>query len=326
MSQTPFSPTPPNSGNSNPPVGPSGEPPAGAAGDPPATPPVPPKKSHKKWIFGCAIALVLGLLILIGGCGAVLANSGGEDAMPVEQKSSASGAETDEGTASAGQETASEDEGTDATDADADDAATEDDAAAAADADDAEESDEETTEEAEPVKAPSYSGSGSDVITLDDPGENVYYATVTHKGSSNFALWTVDEGGQDIDLAVNTIGSYSGDVPINFSGSPAALRVEADGDWTITFHQLAEAPRWDGTDAFEAKGDSIVIVDGVADGLTSVDLTHSGESNFAVWAWGEDYPDLIVNEIGSYEGTTLLPDGTMVLQVQADGTWSIAKG
>lgn len=44
----------------------------------------------------------------------------------------------------------------------------------------------------------------------------------------------------------------------------------------------------------------------------------------AIWAWGESYPDLIVNDIGTYDGTTLLPDGSLVLQVDADGTWTIS--
>ena len=159
---------------------------------------------------------------------------------------------------------------------------------------------------------------------LDPLGEDVFYATVTHDGSSNIALWSVDENGQDIDLLVNEIGGYEGEVALNFGEDPAALRIEADGDWTIDLVHLAEAPRWDGEGIYEDHGDSILIVDGVADGLTPVTLTHDGESNFAIWAWGESYPDLIVNDIGAYEGTTLLPDDSLVLQVDADGTWTIS--
>lgn len=81
---------------------------------------------------------------------------------------------------------------------------------------------------------------------------------------------------------------------------------------------VSEAPRWDGEAPFEAAGDAIVIVDEVADGLIPVPLSHDGESNFAIWTWGESYPDLILNDIGTYEGTTLLPDGSLGLQVNAD--------
>ena len=133
---------------------------------------------------------------------------------------------------------------------------------------------------------------------LEPLGEEVYYATVTHQGSGNLALWSVDENGQDLDLMVNGIGNYEGQVAVKFSEDPAAIRVEADGEWAIDLVHITEAPRWDGDSAYEATGDSIVIVDGVADGLTPVTLTHAGESNFAIWAWGESYPDLIVNDIG----------------------------
>ena len=187
-----------------------------------------------------------------------------------------------------------------------------------------EEAEPEPAPEPEPVEPQSFSGSGSEVVMLEPLGDDVFFATVTHQGSSNIALWSVDENGQDLDLLVNDIGNYQGQVALNFSEDPAAIRVEADGDWSIDLVHLSEAPRWDGETTYEATGDSIVIVDGVADGLTPVTLTHQGESNFAIWAWGESYPDLIVNDIGVYDGTTLLPDGSLVLQVEADGTWTIA--
>ncbi|WP_087484842.1 hypothetical protein [Brachybacterium massiliense] len=182
----------------------------------------------------------------------------------------------------------------------------------------------DTEAEPEPVEPQSYSGTGAEVVIIDPLGEDVFYATVAHDGSSNFAMWSVDENGQDIDLLVNEIGDYDGDVALNFAEDPAALRVEADGAWSIDLVPLQEAPRWDGSAPFEATGDSIVIVAGVAEGLTPVTLTHDGESNFAIWAWGESHPDLIVNDIGTYDGTTLLPDGSLVLQVNADGNWTIS--
>lgn len=182
----------------------------------------------------------------------------------------------------------------------------------------------EVAPEPEPAEPQSFSGTGNEVVMLDPLGEDVFYAAVTHDGSSNIALWSVDENGQDIDLLVNEIGGYEGEVALNFGEDPAALRIEADGAWTIDLVHLAGAPRWDGEGVYEDRGDSVLIVDGVADGLTPVTLTHDGESNFAIWAWGESYPDLIVNDIGAYEGTTLLPNGALVLQVDADGTWTIS--
>ena len=95
---------------------------------------------------------------------------------------------------------------------------------------------------------------------LDPLGEDVFYAAVTHDGSSNIALWSVDENGQDIDLLVNEIGGYEGKVALNFGEDPAALRIEADGAWTIDLVHLAEAPRWDGEGVYEDRGDSVLIL------------------------------------------------------------------
>lgn len=251
----------------------------------------------------------LAALMLLGACGVVTDPPAGDDEATPAVAAEAQATEDDKagtGTATATGATPAESAGSSA----------------------ASEPESEPTPEPEtvpePVEPQSFSGSGSEVVMLEPLGEDVFYASVTHDGSSNVALWTVDENGQDIDLLVNEIGGYAGEVALNFGEDPAALRIEADGNWSIEFVPLQEAPRWDGSTPFEATGDSIVIVDGVADGLTPVTLTHDGESNFAIWAWGESYPDLIVNDIGAYDGTTLLPDGTLVLQVDADGTWTIS--
>jgi hypothetical protein len=59
-------------------------------------------------------------------------------------------------------------------------------------------------------------------------------------------------------------------------------------------------------------------------GLTTLKITHSGSSNFAVKAYG-DSSRLLVNEIGKYSGETLLPSGTVLLEVEADGNWTLEK-
>jgi hypothetical protein len=35
-------------------------------------------------------------------------------------------------------------------------------------------------------------------------------------------------------------------------------------------------------------------------------------------------PDLLINTIGSYQGTVLLPAGTANLEISADGHWTVA--
>jgi hypothetical protein len=169
-----------------------------------------------------------------------------------------------------------------------------------------------------------YSGAGASVVTLTASDPRVI--TIAHTGDSNFAVFSVDARGQDLDLLVNEIGSFSGMLPLNFlDGDEArALRIEADGEWSVTSAPLSAAPVWEGSAPFSAEGPAVVRVAGAAEGLTPVTLTHEGESNFAVLAHG-DGRSLLVNEIGVYTGETLLPAGTLILQVEADGPWSIAK-
>jgi hypothetical protein len=176
----------------------------------------------------------------------------------------------------------------------------------------------------EPLPTEEYSGSGAQVVTLGARDPRV--VTIDHTGAGNFAVWAVDDQGQDLDLLVNEIGSYSGVHPLNFldGEEAAALRIEADGQWRVSSAPLTSAPSWDGTGTYTAESSAVVLVEGVASGLTPVTLTHQGGSNFAVWAYG-DSRDLLVNEIGPYSGETLLPTGTLVLTVEADGPWSIAE-
>ena len=263
-------------------------------------------RRRSTWRLASGLTSALVALALLGACGVVPDTSADDPAATPEAAAEASEAEQVDAESGAPE-------------------AAESDAASTGSSEASPEEEPEVAPEPEPAEPQSFSGTGSEVVMLEPLGEDVFYATVTHDGLSNIALWSVDENGQDIDLLVNEIGGYEGEVALNFGEDPAALRIEADGAWTIDLVHLAEAPRWDGEGVYEDTGDSVLIVDGVADGLTPVTLTHDGESNFAIWAWGESYPDLIVNDIGAYDGTTLLPDGSLVLQVDADGTWTISN-
>ena len=51
-------------------------------------------------------------------------------------------------------------------------------------------------------------------------------------------------------------------------------------------------------------------------------MTHRGDGNFAIWAYSESDTDLLVNEIGRYEGEALLGDA-VVLEITASGGWTL---
>lgn len=167
-----------------------------------------------------------------------------------------------------------------------------------------------------------FEGSGADVVAVNLDPDFAHIATITHHGSRNFAVWTVDANGSRLDLVVNEIGSYSGVRPIDFRDRPAAFQIESDGEWTILVQALDKAPRW--PDHSAGTGSAVLVVAPEAvQGLTTVTITHSGESNFVVWAYGDRNTDLLVNEIGPYSGKTILPAWAVAIEIEADGAWTM---
>jgi len=194
------------------------------------------------------------------------------------------------------------------------------------------------TEEQEPEPAPEpepepevvapaadivYSGSGDAVLQIGLPAgpDSIGIATLSHSGSRNFVVWSLDENLEQSDLIVNTIGAYSGSVPFNLETNEriTAFEINADGAWTITLRDVLtvrEAPQGETS---TGQGDDVLVYRGDA---TIADVTHSGERNFVIWSYG-DGTDLIINDIGPYSGSVRWQAGAALIQVSADGAWSI---
>ncbi len=160
------------------------------------------------------------------------------------------------------------------------------------------------------IKASAVDGAG-------EPG----VATITHDGKSNFAVWTLDSNVNQLDLLVNTIGAYNGTVLFDKQSNQhtESLQITADGNWTVTLHSIRALRNFDATGT-TGHGDDVLVYRGSAGAAT---LTHDGSSNFAVWTYG-DQTNLVVNEIGAYNGTVRWTKGPEIVAVTADGNWSIA--
>lgn len=180
-----------------------------------------------------------------------------------------------------------------------------------------------TTTTTEPAwTAFTVSGSGDDVIDFTIPGDEPAALHIEHSGGSNFAVVTYSAAGERLDLLVNEIGAYSGTVPVNlYSGEEVAeIEITAGGAWTIEALPPADLPTLG--DTAEGTGDAVLI--NLSDS-TRLSITHEGESNFAVLSHGARR-ELLVNEIGSYSGTVRVDSGSVLLQITADGSWTISGG
>ena len=169
------------------------------------------------------------------------------------------------------------------------------------------------------------SGTGNDVLGFRVPGDVPAILDITYAGSSNFIVWSLDDSHEAIDLLVNEIGAYDGRRMVHGGWflAPEHVRyldITASGPWTITTRPLLSASTF--RTALSGSGDDVVLYRGSSATLTS---THNGSSNFIIVGYRSDgrYNGLIVNEIGSYSGTDLIDNGTSVLDISADGNWTL---
>jgi hypothetical protein len=168
-----------------------------------------------------------------------------------------------------------------------------------------------------------YSGRGDDVVTIEmpNPTDTFAIAAIGYSGADNFAVNSTDSTGNGGDLLVNTIGKYLGNVllkPTSGGGTITTLRVSASGPWRIEIKPLSSAR--DIGQGAGGHGDDVVVYRG-SSGVAAIH--NAGEDNFAVWAYSGDSSDLLVNEIGNYDGRVPISAGPVVLEVTSNGSWSI---
>ncbi len=164
-------------------------------------------------------------------------------------------------------------------------------------------------------------GQGDDVvsdITLD--ADKIYRVHFTHSGSRNFIVKSYDSK-NDKDLLINDIGNYDGRVLIN-GKSPFAFEIKADGEWTYTI----ESVELTAEKSFSGRGDDVTGLASITSGAWV--FTHDGDRNFIVKVYTANGRDLLINEIGNYNGKVmvLIPEGSPAMfEIIADGNWTIEK-
>jgi len=195
--------------------------------------------------------------------------------------------------------------------------------------------------EPEPIE---FSGQGDDVSSKFTLEEGITIITMTHSGESNFAIELFDDTGTYVDLLVNEIGVFDGSAAIgvredNIIGAKPSvhvLNITADGNWTV----LIKQPRPTSGETLPlnltGKGCDVSPFFVLVEGLTTFDMTHNGDSNFAIQLFSAngEMEELLANEIGSYSGKKAIGvkqgniigarPGIHILSVTADGNWTLS--
>lgn len=78
-----------------------------------------------------------------------------------------------------------------------------------------------------------FSGSGDDVKSFTTTGAGLRIFSMQYTGPRNFIVWLKDGQGNDVDLLVNDIGSYTGKNAAEIKPGNYVLDISASGPWTI---------------------------------------------------------------------------------------------
>jgi len=174
----------------------------------------------------------------------------------------------------------------------------------------------------------SLTGKGAKIPKFTIPATAAAIAIIAAKGADNFAVTSLAADGTDNELLVNVTGNYAGTVLFDAQDSEhsVAFRIETSDSWTITIKPVTSARTWDGASNLTGQGDEVVQIRPQSAGLVALNIANKGHDSFVVTGYSANGPDLMVNEIGNYGGQVQLADGSFLLAVNSDGSWSITRG
>jgi autonomous glycyl radical cofactor GrcA len=180
---------------------------------------------------------------------------------------------------------------------------------------------------AEPI---TLSGTGQEATSKFSLEKGLSIFRMSHDGDSNFAIWLLDDEGDKVELLVNEIGSFDGSKAVGIKKhGDHLLDISADGKWAITIEQPRPSSAPSIPKALKGKGQQASEAFSLDKGLARFEMTHDGDSNFAIWLLDDegDNVELLVNEIGEFDGSkavSISKGGIYLLDISADGNWEIS--
>ena len=167
-------------------------------------------------------------------------------------------------------------------------------------------------------------GSGDDVVEIDK-WEGPAIVDVIREGGGHFSITSYTSSSDYLELLVNVIAPYQGKVVmdlLSFGDEKASLlEINASGPWSIIIYPFDRAyvNEMTAPGFYENDTDDVILVTGSSQTATFT----ATASNLAVWGISDTDIDLLVNEIGPYEGTVMIPNGLFLLIVTAESGWSV---
>ncbi|MEO3972451.1 TerD family protein [Streptomyces sp. CAU 1734] len=178
-------------------------------------------------------------------------------------------------------------------------------------------------------------GRGKGIVRFDEPLPTGQWVIVEawHRGEGYFGVHTLDERHQQAGLLFSSVvrdfrGRTLEVVP---AGRPLTLSVDAEDEWTAVVHPLPSIRRLGSRDVSSANSD-VIAYTGPAAGL---EVTYEGDEYregrmtinvlpfFTDVATGQVEPsELLFAAVPPFRQTLPVPEGPLVLCVEADGPWT----
>lgn len=166
-----------------------------------------------------------------------------------------------------------------------------------------------------------YSGNGDDVVTLDKFDDVFVFHIVGNHVERHFAVKGFDSNGESTELLVNTTSKYDG-ITMDPTQETAILEVKATGEWTIEVQSIHAMKTISIGETLSGSGDSVVLVSSY--GSTAIISGNEDGSHFAVKSYGKERDKLLVNTTDPYEGKVMLAGEPIILDINAEGAWTIS--
>lgn len=167
-------------------------------------------------------------------------------------------------------------------------------------------------------------GSGDDVVEIDKwDGPSI--VDVVRDGGGHFSITSFSSSADYLELLVNVIGPYEGKIVMDLLGfddeEASTLEINASGPWSITIYPFDQAyvNEMEAPGQYENNTDDVILVEGSSQTATFTAAAH----HFGVWGVSDSDIDLLVNEIGPYEGKVMIPNGLFLLIVNAESDWIV---
>lgn len=171
-----------------------------------------------------------------------------------------------------------------------------------------------------------FSGTGARVLEVNK-WSGPAIARITHTGLSYFEVESFDASGRHLEFLVDTIGDYSGTVPVDFDQTATRrLTINADGTWGIQFLPVSSAQMVPVPGTITGKGQQVFSLVGLAPDQITVDASQAS-GTFIIQVYKSksttDYLGLLVTGVAPFTGAFLAPSGANLLTVTASGPWKI---